>query len=657
MNAIEQALATALQATPENWELRLELLNKLSESGAQDEVVRILGEAPNPPATAKELRQVTDLCVKAKQPAAAEPILSKFTAENPANGVGHYLLAKLLSKTGNLDKARGHYQTATALDADLEDDVLAAKLADFGQTMIHSSTEAKAVIENLATPAPEPEPEPEPEPVEAVIEPEPEPEPVEAYAEPEPEPEPEPAAAEPKIAAIVPPASVTTAQPVEEFHDADPAETESNLDAIPAVEADVAPPAAPAIPAIPESVEPPSLEFTEPVDPHAHVVTEGDQEMVEYDIDSLHHTRQIILGDPSEKIEAHEKEKATGRGFMAIAIAVFAHVVLAVLLAWAVLATAPDKPPTIVSHAMGVLDDDSLEHAEMQKEVREQTPVQPASALTEVISVQGMSAVALPTVDVDTVSFDPVGMGNDFGTSMTFNAGADGGMVSFFGSKSTSKKVVFAVDYSASMRSMDKDKLMRAELAKSLTALPNGISYQCIFFAGPAWYPGQTLARNGSPNVVKGEKRGEEWPWVAEKGAIYKPAFTDDPRELPMMDYLSSSRSNIRKTVKFVEETPLVFGTDWRWPLYMAMNLKPDTIYFMTDGAYSGSQKVLEEIIAYNNKNGRARINTICMMVPQAMEKLMFLAEESRGETSLVLKDQTVLRGKELEDYLKKGKK
>ncbi|MFT5471434.1 MAG: tetratricopeptide (TPR) repeat protein [Verrucomicrobiales bacterium] len=644
MTAIEQALSTALTANPENWELRLELLSKLSASGSHDDFLRLLAEAPNPPASEKELRLVTDLCVKAKQPAAAEPVLSAFVSENPASGLGHYLFAKLLAKTGGLDKARGHYATAIALNSDLEDDILASKLADFGQTMMHSPAEADAVIQELSEPAPAAEV------------------PVVTAIEPVPEPEPEPAVAASavvtipvSVAPIAPPESLAMAPPIEEFEPDVPAEVEeaTALNQIPALEADVAPP--PLVPEIPEHADPANLDFSAPVDPHAHIVGDGDAEMVEFEA-GAHLTRRIILGDPAELIEAPEKEKATGRGITAIAIAVLAHMLIAILLAWMVMASAPEKPPTIVATAMGVLDDPSLEVREVQKQVQ-RTPVQSASALADVISVSGMSEVALPKVDTPAMTFEPIGMGDAFGSSMTFDAGADGGMVSFFGSKSTSKKVVFAVDYSASMRSMDKDKLMRAELSKSLTALPNGISYQCIFFAGPSWYHGQTLARSGSPNVVKAEKGNDKWPWVAEKGAIYKPGFTDDPRELPMMDYISSSRSNIRKSVKLVQETPLVYGTDWRWPLYMAMNLKADTIYFMTDGAYSGGQKVLDELIAYNNKNGRARINTICMMVPQAMEKLQFLAEKSRGECSLVLKDETVLRGKDLEAYLKKGKK
>ena len=80
----------------------------------------------------------------------------------------------------------------------------------------------------------------------------------------------------------------------------------------------------------------------------------------------------------------------------------------------------------------------------------------------------------------------------------------------------------------------------------------------------------------------------------------------------------------------------------------------------MTDGAFgiSGKEKVVDDIIKYAKSKGRPKINTINMMVlNSATEDLMTkIAKETRGEFSLVLADQTVVRGKELEDY-KKGKK
>lgn len=630
MNAIEEILLKGLQEAPGNWEVRLELIDKFSVRHAHDEALQLIAAAPGPPATEAEIRRIADCCVQAGRPAAAEPLLSAFVARKPASAVGHYLLAKLLSKIGDLDRARGHYTTTVALNAELEDEVLAAKLADFGQTMIHNPAQVAKVIEDLKVAEPAPEPTVQPIKPRAVIS-TPTPEVVEddspeaVSVDPEPESE--------AVAGV------------------------SALDQIPALEADVAAPQARAmLPPVPDLMETAAhMAYTAPVEAHAHLISEGDAEMIEFEA-GANLTRHIVLSEPGERIQAMERKQDTGQKIGAVAIAVLAHIALIVILGLVIAFTPSPQSPEIITTAAAVLDDNRLEQQEINKQVQRK-PVQASQAMTEVVSVSGMSQVALPDIKTDLIAFEPIGLGDTFGSSMSFGAGVDGGMVSFFGSRSTSKKVVFAVDFSASMKSMDKDTLMRKELSKSLMALPTGIAYQCIFFAGPAWYHGETVNGPNENPTIKAEKGRDEWKWMSKGGATnFFPAFTEDPEKLPKLELLSSSRSNLRNSVKLVEETKLVWGTDWRWPLYMAMNLEPDTIFFMTDGAWGGKQDVLDELIEYNNKHGRAKINTICMMVPQAMEKLQYLAEKSRGECSLVQADQSVLRGKELADFLKKKK-
>lgn len=382
-----------------------------------------------------------------------------------------------------------------------------------------------------------------------------------------------------------------------------------------------------------------------------------------------------MVAEAGAVVKAMEKNNDKNQKMSAVMIAVVAHVVLALLFGLVAMNLPQEQPPQIVASAAQVLDQDTMQKQELQKQVQRK-PVQSASSQMEVVSVAGASAVAMPDIQTDLISFDPIGMGDGFGASMSFDAGEDGGMVSFFGSKSTSKKVVFAVDYSLSMKSQDKDTLMRKELAKSVNALPGGIDYQLIFFHGPAWYHEQSYMKSNKEKwdnfVIEAERGNDKWVWYmgenedkrVPKGgkfnALFHPSWGLDPRELPKGKYMPSTRSNIRKSLKIIEETKLGAGTDWRWPLYMAINMEPDTIFFMTDGAFgiSGKEKVVDDIIKYAKSKGRPKINTINMMVlNSATEDLMTkIAKETRGEFSLVLADQTVVRGKELEDY-KKGKK
>lgn len=629
MTTAEVTLHGALQGDPGNWEVRLALLQQMKDRNDFAGILGLVSEAPGPPNTDSELRRVVEMCVHAQSPGMAVPILKSYLVEHPSSAVAHYLYARLLSKMGDMNRAREHYNAAVALNSELEDEVLAAKLADLGETMAHSlpRSETGALVSLHKTGRIQPMP-------------------MRPHAGDRPSSLSEP---------------VPTAEPVVDSPSQQPVQ-------LPQDEPISVEPVVPDV--IYPSAEQMAAEATYPAEETTYDYGEYSESQGEH-----HEATRYLLVSEGEKVKPRDKASGASQKLSAMVIAILAHLGILALLATVVMSIPERRPPEIVTQAPPLLDDQTIEKAEVQKVVQRK-PIQAASQ-AEVITVAGASAVAMPDLQTDLNSFDPIGMGESFGASMSFDAGEDGGMVSFFGSRSVSKKVVFAVDYSASMRPMGKDILMRKELAKSLNALPGGIQYQCIFFHGPAWYHGQTVEVNNPDKkdewvhyIVNAEKGRDNWKWYSgydEKSRVKKGgklSYVFHPEsgsteldQLPKGEYISSSRSNIRKSVKIVEETPLGGGTDWRWPLYMAINMEPDTIFFMTDGAFRAKGNMLDDILDYNRKKGRAKINTICMMVPQAMDQLTYLADKSRGEVSLVLEDQTVLRGKELEDYLKSKKK
>jgi len=224
--------------------------------------------------------------------------------------------------------------------------------------------------------------------------------------------------------------------------------------------------------------------------------------------------------------------------------------------------------------------------------------------------------------------------------------------VSFFGSKTRARRVVFVVDFSASMIGA-KEKLMRQELAKSVKALPESLEFALIFFSGPAWYAGQSvgsaqlMGKFVGNTVTDGQNRYvwyEGWDEKGRHSGSNKTAlhhFSEGDQRLPRGKYLRASAINIRNTIKVIEATPLVFGTDWRWPLMMAMNMQPDVIYFMTDGAFGvgrGATKknMITNLLEYNRSHSNAKINTICMQVLTARIELEQLAHGSEGEFTLI---------------------
>ena len=608
MNAVEKLLKQGLDAEPEDWSVRLELAAKLAERDAGDELDQLLREAPVAPEDESQAHQAVELAHRCDRWDGVKQVLALFAAANPKSSWGKLAYAQTLLHTGDAATALVHYKQARRLDESVSDPTLGQLLSEQEvQAQAQAKASAKKEKETAGS---------EVAPV--------------AVAATATGGDEDSGEATPEVRPLRPPA------------EAEPASGESKPAAVFVAETN-------------EAEEAPALA----------VVAEDKEFDEDHGGD-----RSFIVGD-GEMVHAHEKDSDAKAKISAITVAVLIHVLIAIALGWAVVAMPRPKPPQITANAVANLDDPTLEQKEIKKVKR--APVQSAAAQMQVTTVTAASSVSMPEINTSLTTFDPVGMGDNFGASMSFDMGEDGGMVSFFGAKSISKKVVFVVDYSASM-SGAKDKLMRKELSKSIEALPNGVQYQLIMFSGPAWYAGQetTKAKKGEDGkIVHVVKDGrDEYVWYegwdedqrhdgSKKSALYHYSEGMDPEKLPTAEYITATRAKIRRTVKEVENTPLSFGTDWRWPLMMAMNMEPDTIYFMTDGAFGtgkGFKKedMIKEILRYNQKKGRAKINTICMMVLNARTELEALADGSRGEFTLVLEDGTVVRGKELD---KMGKK
>ncbi|MEM7143992.1 MAG: hypothetical protein AAF591_02580 [Verrucomicrobiota bacterium] len=329
----------------------------------------------------------------------------------------------------------------------------------------------------------------------------------------------------------------------------------------------------------------------------------------------------------------------------AVGIAVLVHALIFFILTLIVVAVPRAAPPRIVAVNGGL---EEVPPTPDKPEVKVATKPNPSSASQmDVISVNSVSNVAVPVVLDPIDTLEPIGAGQDFGMGMTF--GAEGaGNVSFFGSQASASKVVFVVDSSASMRSagktgLTKHELMKQELSKTIKELSPGIQFQIIFFTGPSWFVGENY-KEDQKNWVRSPK-GNYWH------------YKDDKIEsMRVGKYRNATPSTIRRTINEIEETPIAGGTDWRVPLKMAMLMEPDVIFFMTDGAVGKDPDrppVVEDVLKFNKERSNAKINSICLMVPKAMEDMGAMSKGTRGELTLVLEDGTPIRGRELEKHLK----
>ena len=229
------------------------------------------------------------------------------------------------------------------------------------------------------------------------------------------------------------------------------------------------------------------------------------------------------------------------------------------------------------------------------------------------------------------------GVGGGFGTGA---GGGTGGGVSFFGLQTVAEKVVFVVDFSASMKGK-RDELMRKELAKSLSALPPQVDYQVICFSGPCWFIMDKLNYGKPSTTARGKYGSKTWKQTGKGAGDWAPV-----NGFPKGKYLEAgTRFEVSRDVK---DVPLSWGTSWDLPLKTALNMqpKPDIIYFMTDGAVGNWQKATKEVTALNKKGAKfSEINCIALMEPKAAQGLAQLARQNRGKFNLFLSETKTVDG------------
>ncbi len=345
-----------------------------------------------------------------------------------------------------------------------------------------------------------------------------------------------------------------------------------------------------------------------------------------------------------EKLSAQEKQSALKDKISSLAVSILAHIAIILLLTLIIQSVPRPRPPSLIVSATPSIDEFQIDKQVIQKLKTSQIAPQ-AAAAPPIVTVSAISPVSMMEVDTSNLSLEGVGMGV-MGMSMSFATTAGSGSVSFFGSRSKAQKVVFVVDSSASMRKKgsngkSKHLLMKEELIKSLRALPSSVEFQIIFFSGPVWFVGDTAPDPKDPDD----------DWHNTQGINFWEYKDGKPSQLPVGKYIRASSINVRKVIKQIEETPVKLGTDWRTPLKMAMLMKPDVIFFMTDGVvkkHPTKEPVVKDVIAFNKKHSKAKINVICLMVPKATEMLTQLAKDSRGNFTLVHEDGKVTGGKDM---------
>lgn len=307
-------------------------------------------------------------------------------------------------------------------------------------------------------------------------------------------------------------------------------------------------------------------------------------------------------------------------------ISLFAVVCLFTLLWNIVVWVAPSGEPSSDFSDAGPNNSAPKKQEQRVRLMQRQKQAKPSQTFT--FQAQAISDIVAPVVEIETKDLSPAMALTPMGDVGNVRVDVDMSVLNkafasnFMGVKSQANKILFIIDYSASMKG--RDKVMRYELCKAIDKLPAVGSVAVLFFSGPTWIAGQdanALHKN----------------WEGSNGGGWKPKEGHTPERPKWMPVTPSNKKKLKEAVV---STPLTLGTVWdnsfEWAFYM--NPKPDVIYFMTDG---NANKNLQGMDIIKSKRGKTKIYTIGYGAPAgAKQPLEEIAAMTGGKSKFVEMDQ-----------------
>ncbi|MDB4568956.1 hypothetical protein N9Z75_02070, partial [Akkermansiaceae bacterium] len=158
-------------------------------------------------------------------------------------------------------------------------------------------------------------------------------------------------------------------------------------------------------------------------------------------------------------------------------------VLIGLILAVILMTVNPVEKPSLVAYSGVSKPEQKIKQPKIQTNVQRK-PAAPSMAAAKMLvaNTESPTTIPVPEIVVEDVSID-IGVGDDFGAGWGDGEGfGNGGGSTFFGQTSTSERLAYVIDYSASMRSQGRDQIMRKELSSSLQKMQNGLQIGMIFF-------------------------------------------------------------------------------------------------------------------------------------------------------------------------------
>lgn len=180
------------------------------------------------------------------------------------------------------------------------------------------------------------------------------------------------------------------------------------------------------------------------------------------------------------------------------------------------------------------------------------------------------------------------GGGGDGGGGTT-GIGGGGGSAGFFGVKARGFKFVFVVDYSGSMRG-EKLEVTKQELIRSVSALTPNMKFYIIF-------------------------------------------YDDQFEPMPANDLVAATPQGKTQYLQWASAVSGGGGTDPREAMNLALSLKPDAVFLLSDGGFPDSYA---DDIRAANPGAKVQIHTIAFYDNHGEAVLQRIATENRGKYRFV---------------------
>lgn len=343
-----------------------------------------------------------------------------------------------------------------------------------------------------------------------------------------------------------------------------------------------------------------------------------------------------------------DRKRTLSRKMIALGVAVLVHVFLGIIAVLIVFLPPLLQEPEIVAEIIG--GPAQAKQSMQKKNVAQQISHADASAAAPLANmIRATAAAQFAAPEIKTTS-TAVGLGEGDLGSFGGNLGGLGSGASFFGAGGRGNRVIFVLDFSASMQARQMDLVVR-EMERSLKGLRPDTQYQVILFAGGAKFaePGWSIQERDKFDKFVVDPKGRKFRFYSPQHKHGNYAFDGSDSGLPAAGWLAATQDNLKRTLRILEEKRKWLGTDWRWAFKTAMNMEPppQVIFFMADGTGGAFPST---IIDYNNKHGKAQINTYAMDTTEGAEEFREIAKATGGSFTIVLPSGDTIKG---DDYFK----